>query len=117
MILILPFLAFPFALIAFGILAWVRERIFRRPFTSVWPPIFRLWGSGTIAMFVGIGAFHTFGNHVGTILLVWMGVWMLFGSIALIGQKERRAREARYRELLEASAKSSGRPRDSQDSE
>jgi hypothetical protein len=119
MILILPFLAFPFALIAFLPVAWCAEHIFRiKARGSPWPIILRLWGSATIAMFIGIGAFHTFGHHIGAVLLIWLGFWLLFEFIALSVRAERRAREEPYsRQRLQASQGASRRPRDSQDSE
>lgn len=119
MILILPFLAFPFALIAFLPVAWCAEHIFRiKARGSPWPIILRLWGSATIAMFIGIGAFHTFGHHLGAVLGIWFGLWFFMGFIALSVRVEAQAHGEPYsRQRLQASQGASRRPRDSQDSE
>lgn len=119
MILILPFLAFPFALIAYVPVAWIAIHVFRmKPQESPWPGILRGWASGAVAMFIGIGAFHTFGHHLGAVLGIWFGLWFFMGFIALSVRVEAQAHGEPYsRQRLQASQGASRRPRDSQDSE
>ena len=103
MLLILPFLALPPAMAAYVLVAWFCGNVLKMPPRPVLPGILRLWGSATIAMFFGIGAFHRFGNHIGSILLVWLGVWLFFGLIAFLARRESlKLEEERYRKVLRA---------------
>ena len=64
-------------------------------------------------MFFGIGAFHRFGNHIGAILLVWLGCWFFFGLIAFTARRESLKLEAeRCRKRLQARGAGSTLPKD-----
>ena len=119
MILILPFLALPFALLAYVPVAWIAIHVFRmKPQSSPWPGILRGWAAAALAMFIGIGAFHTFGHHWVAIFGIWFGLWFLMGFFALSFRMETQAQGERYsRQRLQASQGASRRPKDSQDSE
>lgn len=113
MLLILPFLALPPAMAAYVLVAWFCGNVLKMPPRPVLPGILRLWGSATIAMFFGIGAFHRFGNHIGAILLVWLAVWLFFGLIAFIARRESLKLEAeRFQKRLQARGAGSKLPKD-----
>ena len=113
MLLILPFLALPPARVAYVLIAWFCGNVLKMPARPVLPGILRLWASATIAMFFGIGAFHRFGNHIGAILLVWLGCWFFFGLIAFTARRESLKLEAeRCRKRLQARGAGSTLPKD-----
>ena len=95
-LLFLPLLGLPPAIGMYALYVGMWCSGFKRPLPRhPWVQIFKLSVSADIAMFIGIGAYHTIGYHLLAILGIWAVTWAVFSLIGLMAALGDRARVVR----------------------